>query len=49
MAGESERHEAHGWEQRSTDHIRNVAYLLTHRLMSCPCGFYGWVPLKEAP
>lgn len=37
------QHVAHGWTQRDTSHIHNVPYLLTHRLMLCPCGFYGWV------
>jgi hypothetical protein len=37
-------HERHGWERQSTAHIRNVAYLTTHWLMKCPCGWYGWAP-----
>lgn len=43
VAGEQERHAAHGWWRQDTSHIRNVPYLLTHTLMKCPCGFYGWV------
>lgn len=46
MAGETELHASHGWQRQGTSHIRNVAYLLTHALMKCPCGFYGWVELE---
>ena len=43
MASRLEKsHAPHGWERQSTSHIRNVHYLLTHWLMKCPCGFYGW-------
>ena len=37
------QHGSHSWTVRDTSHIRNVAYLLTHLLVKCDCGFYGWV------
>jgi len=40
---EAKQHVKHGWTKRTTDHIKNVAYLDTHYLMACPCGHGGWV------
>ena len=36
-------HKLHAHERLSTDHIKNVPYLLTHDLIRCEDGFYGWV------
>lgn len=41
--GQFKEHVRHGWTKQSTDHIKNVAYLGTHFLMRCPCGWFGWV------
>ena len=39
----NEMHRKHDHTNLSTSHIRNVGYLLTHDLVRCTCGFYGWV------
>jgi len=36
-------HRAHPHSVLDTSHIRNVGYLVTHDLIRCSCGFYGWV------
>jgi hypothetical protein len=40
-------HRRHFWFLCPTSHIRNVHYLLTHDLINCSCGWYGWVPQEE--
>ena len=36
-------HRRHDHEVLDTSHIRNVGYLVTHDLVRCSCGFYGWI------
>lgn len=36
-------HRGHDHVNLDTSHIRNVHYLPTHDLVSCSCGFYGWI------
>lgn len=43
QAHDARQHAKHGWQKRTTDHIRNVDYLDTHFLVECACGFYGWI------
>lgn len=36
-------HRKHVHNVLPTTHIRKVSYLLTHDLVRCECGFYGWI------
>ena len=36
-------HRKHDHEVLDTSHIRNVGYLVTHDLIRCGCGYYGWI------
>ncbi len=40
---EVKQHRGHGWAVQDVSHIHKVDYLLTHKLVKCACGFYGWV------
>lgn len=41
-------HRKHPHQVLPTGHIHNVSYLLTHDLLECSCGFFGWVQRTDS-